>query len=61
MPSGVGVGANGFLHFQRVVPLKYEPELRVFHIEQLILVHNIHLLGGIQKINSQAVYSLQKV
>ncbi len=33
--------------------LKYEPELGVFHIEQLIFVHNIHLLGEVQRINVQ--------
>ncbi len=33
--------------------LKYEPELRVFRIEQLIFVHNIHLLGEVQKIITQ--------
>jgi hypothetical protein len=32
---------------------KYEPELRVFHIERSIFIYKIHLLWLIQRINAQ--------
>jgi hypothetical protein len=47
---------SALLHFQCAVKHshKYEPELRVFfYIERSILVHNIHLLLEIQRINAQ--------
>jgi hypothetical protein len=37
----------------KIHSLKYEPGLRIFRNEQLIFVHNIHLLGVMQGINGQ--------
>jgi hypothetical protein len=56
-----GHGGQQLLHFctsalpvcGKTHSLKYEPELRVFHIKPLIFVNNIHLLGEIQRINAQ--------
>jgi hypothetical protein len=33
--------------------IKFDPELRVYHLEWSSFVHNIHLIGGTQGVHAQ--------
>ncbi len=54
----LGHGGQKLLHFftsplplcSKTHSLKCEPELRVFRVKRSNFLHNIHLLGGIQRI-----------